>query len=253
MNNRDLPLNDRKAAAIRPLLLGILLACTATAARAEAASAPPIDGTLQSAPAEVQRVARWVIASGDNAGLPFLLVDKVNAQVLAFDGAGHLQGAAPALLGMAVGDRLLVPNDATKAQITPQKRITPAGRFVSRLGMDSDGMQLLVMDYDAAISLHPVIKGTPAERRAERLGSATSKDNRISYGCINVPASFYANIVSPAFARTKGIVYVLPETAPASEVFALDEATPGKNEARLAPGSVNRTEGTISRGTASAP
>ena len=31
--------------------------------------------------------------------------------------------------------------------------------------------QLLVLDYEAAISLHPVIKGKPEERRAERLGS----------------------------------------------------------------------------------
>ena len=119
------------------------------------------------------------------------------------------------------GDRLLAPNDAKMAAMPPQARITPAGRFVSRLAIDSHGKELLVLDYDAAISLHPVVKGTPAEHRAERLKSATSQDNRISFGCINVPPEFYATFVSPAFSHTKGVVYVLPETRPASELFGL--------------------------------
>ena len=52
-----------------------------------------------------------------------------------------------------------------------------------------------------------------------RLASPTPLDNRISYGCINVPTQFYEKVVSRAFAGTHGIVYVLPETRPAREVF----------------------------------
>ena len=184
----------------------------------------PMGSALPSASAEVQRVARWVIDSRDNAGLPYLLVDKVNAQVFAFTPAGQLRGSAPALLGMTRGDHLLAPNSAQLAAMPPQVRITPAGRFVSRLAIDSHGKELLVLDYEAAISLHAVVKGTPAEHRAERLKSATSQDNRISFGCINVPTEFYATIVSPAFTHTKGIVYVLPESGPASALFGLDAA-----------------------------
>ena len=183
--------------------------------------AVPIDPSLPTASAEVQRVARWVGDTHDNAGLPYLLIDKVNAQVYAFSPAGQLQGTAPALLGMARGDRLLAANDTRMAAMTPQVRITPAGRFVSRLAIDSHGKELLVLDYDASISLHAVVKGTPLERRAERLNSPTSQDNRISFGCINVPTSFYATIVSPSFAHTKGVVYVLPETGPASDLFGI--------------------------------
>jgi hypothetical protein len=174
------------------------------------------------ASAEVLSVARWVTQSGDNAGLPFLLIDKVNAKVFAFDRSGQLKGAAPALLGMARGDRLLAPNTATMAQMPPQVRITPAGRFVSKLAIDSHGKELLVLDYDASISLHAVVKGTPKEHRAERLSSATAQDNRISFGCINVPTVFYSTIVSPTFTNTKGIVYVLPETSPASQLFGFN-------------------------------
>ena len=179
----------------------------------------PNDPSLQSASDEVQGVARWVADSGDNVGLPYILIDKVNARVFAFNRAGQIVGAAPALLGMGRGDRLIVPNDTQMAAMPPRVRITPAGRFVSRLAIDSHGKELLVLNYDASISLHAVVKGTPEEHRAERLKSLTVDDNRISFGCINVPEPFYATVVSPAFTNTKGIVYVLPETAPASELF----------------------------------
>jgi hypothetical protein len=175
---------------------------------------------------EVKRVTRWVIESGDNAHLPFLVIDKVNARVFVFNTAGQLKGAAPALLGMAHGDRLLAPNSATMAQMPPQVRITPAGRFISKLAIDSLGKELLVLDYDASISLHAVVKGTPQEHRAERLSSATAQDNRISFGCINVPTAFYSTIVSPTFTNTRGIVYVLPETSTATELFGIHPPVP---------------------------
>jgi len=138
------------------------------------------------------------------------------------------------LLGLAHGDRLLAPNTATMSQMSPQVRITPAGRFVSQLAVDSHGKELLVIDYDASISLHPVIKGTPVEHRAERLASTTSQDNRISYGCINVPPAFYTTYVHPAFNQTKGIVYILPETSPASQLFGFSEAAPGAPQSSTA-------------------
>jgi hypothetical protein len=89
------------------------------------------------------------------------------------------------------------------------------------LAIDSEGKELLVMDYAAAISLHAVIKGKPEERRAERLSSPTSADNRISYGCINVPKDFYSNLVSQTFAHRLGVVYVLPEAGSATTLFGM--------------------------------
>ena len=193
---------------------------------------PPPEPSPRVLPAEaspeVRGVAQWIRGTRDNAGLPYVLVDKTNARVFAFDAAGQLLAHAPALLGMGRGDRMLVPNDAPMSAIPPQKRITPAGRYVSRLAIDSDGKELLVIDYDASLSLHAVIKGTPAEHRAERLASATIQDNRISFGCINVPTAFYATVVSPTFANTMGIVYILPETQAAGELFGFQPSgTPG--------------------------
>jgi hypothetical protein len=168
---------------------------------------------------EVQATAKWIATSHDNAGMYFLLLDKVNAQVYFFHPTGYLVATAPALLGMGKGDKMLVPNTAPMSAIPPQKRITPAGRYVSRLAIDSHGKELLVLDYDASLSLHPVVKGTPVEHRAQRLASPTAEDNRISFGCINVPPAFYSNVVSPALTNTRAIVYVLPETSPAGQLF----------------------------------
>ena len=209
---------------IVPAPAKVTTAAATPTAPAPAPAAPssslPVDA-LQNASAEIKAVARWVVDSRDNAGLPFLLIDKVNARVFAFNPAGQLQSDAPVLLGMSKGDRLVAPNSAMMAQMGPDERITPAGRFVSRLAIDSHGKELLVLDYQASISLHPVVKGTPKEHRAERLNSPTAQDNRISFGCINAPAAFYSNFVSPAFKGTKGIVYVLPETSSATAFFGM--------------------------------
>jgi hypothetical protein len=165
-------------------------------------------------------VADWVVDSGDNGGMPFVVVDKVDARVFVFDARGQLQGAASALLGLAIGDEAVPGIGQRKlSSIRPEERTTSAGRFVATQDRNLQGKEILWVDYDAAISLHPVITGHATERRAQRLDSPSPLDNRISYGCINVPALFYKNVVSPAFRGTDGIVYVLPETRSAREVF----------------------------------
>jgi len=169
---------------------------------------------------EARHVADWVVDSGDNRSMPFAVVDKANAKVFVFDAHGRLRGAAAALLGLARGDDA-VPGigDREMSSIRPEERTTPAGRFVAALGRNWTGKEILWVDYDDAISMHPVITTKPEERRAQRLASATPLDNRISYGCINVPAKFFENVVRPAFSGTDGIVYVLPETRTARAVF----------------------------------
>jgi hypothetical protein len=173
------------------------------------------------ASSDVRRVADWVAASGDNHGLPFMIVDKVDARVLLFDARSRVLGAAPALLGLGRGDDS-VPGIGQRrlATIAPSERTTPAGRFEASLGHDLE-QEVLWIDYDAALSLHRVIVGNPADHRHERLASATPLDNRISYGCINVPASFFDRIVVPAFRGTVGIVYIVPEMKKFGDVFAI--------------------------------
>lgn len=174
----------------------------------------------EAASAQVRHVAHWVLDSRDNKGLPYLIVDKVDAKVFVFNARGQLQGAAAALLGMERGDGTADGIGEQKlSAMRPEDRTTPAGRFLASLDHDLQGREILWVDYDTALALHRVPKGKPAERRAERLESATSDDNRISYGCINVPEAFYEDVVSPAFTRTFGVVYILPEDTTATELF----------------------------------
>jgi hypothetical protein len=152
--------------------------------------------------------------------MPFVIVDKTDARVFVFHADGSLRGTAPALLGLTTGDESIAGiGDRALSTIRPEERTTPAGRFVASLDRNSHGKGILWVDYDSAVSLHPVVNNNPRERRLERLATPTPLDNRISYGCINVPAKFYSNVVNPAFAGTNGIVYVLPEVRTIREVF----------------------------------
>ena len=174
------------------------------------------------ASASARQVADWVVDSADNRKLPFVIVDKTNAKVFVFDAHGQLRGAAPALLGLARGDDS-VPGIGNRAlsTIRPEERTTPAGRFVATLGSRTSGEEILWVNYDDGISMHRVINTNLKEHRPQRLATPTPLDNRISYGCINVPAWFYVSVLSPAFTGTSGIVYVLPETRSIREVFGL--------------------------------
>lgn len=171
-----------------------------------------------------QDIAEWIAASGDNRGLPFIIVDKIDARIFVFDGQHRFRGAAPALLGLGRGDES-VPGIGRRglSTIRPDERTTPAGRFMAALGRDFE-QDILWVDYDSSLSLHRVIVGKTAERRHARLASPTPLDNRISYGCINVPAQFYDGVVTPAFKGTVGIVYILPETKPMDAVFVMHPA-----------------------------
>jgi hypothetical protein len=174
---------------------------------------------------EARRIADWVVDSKDNQGLPFVVVDKVKAEVFAFDASGSLTGAAPALLGITIGDDSTPGvGEKTLSEIHTGEKTTAAGRFVAELGHDLRGEDVVWVDYDSGLSLHRVLRTNPSERREERLDTPTVADNRISFGCINVPVTFYEHVIRPAFLHSKGIVYVLPEVKSAREVFAAYDA-----------------------------
>lgn len=212
--------------------VALLLAGLALATGAPAAAAAPLAGgpgqearraDFKNEPAseDAVRMAQWILEAGNNRGLSFMIIDKKDAKVFVFDPDGRLRGATAALLGAAIGDDS-VPGigDRKLSTILPEERTTPAGRFVAALDHNIAGKDILWVDYANAISLHRVVTGNAQERRAQRLASPTTSDKRISYGCINVPPKFFDKVVTPAFRRSNGIVYILPETRPLAAVFA---------------------------------
>ena len=118
------------------------------------------------------QLADWVVASGDNGGRPFLIVDKLAAEVFVFDAQGRLEGAAPVLVGLARGDDSAPGvGGLPLAAIRPDERTTPAGRFVAHFGEGHGHHLVLWVDDADEIALHPVVTAHPRERRLQRLRS----------------------------------------------------------------------------------
>lgn len=175
---------------------------------------------------EARQTADWVMASRDHHGMPFVIVDKQHVRVFVFQPDGKLGGATAALMGSAIGDDSVHGiGEREMSAIEPHERTTPAGRFVTQPGTNSFGEDIVWVDYEAAVSMHRVRAKEPRERRLERLASATPDDNRISFGCINLPVAFYETVVKPALGSAPGVVYVLPETQPVQAVFRDVRAT----------------------------
>jgi hypothetical protein len=191
-------------------------------AAARAAPAPRIllaefGGTTPSA--EVRYLANWIATTGD-AGGNFIVIDKKNAELYVFDATARLQGASPVLLGAAIGDTSAPGIGARPLdRVLPQEKTTPAGRFVAERGHDARGEDVVWVDYDAGVSIHRVLTANPAEHRLERLASPSAADNRISFGCINVPVAFYEKRVRPMFVEYRSVVYVLPDSESVDKVF----------------------------------
>ena len=170
--------------------------------------------------ADVRHIADWIANSGDNGILDFVVVDKKFAAVHVFGPDARLRASSPILLGSALGD-MSAPDIGERplSQVLPEERTTPAGRFMGERGRNARNEDVVWVDYDAAVSMHRVLTTNAAERRLERLATPTVDDNRISFGCINVPVVFYESIIRPMFAKTRALIYVLPDLLTPQQVF----------------------------------
>jgi hypothetical protein len=186
------------------------------AAKASPAPAPTILPSVGAV-----RVAEWIAAAKDSHGLPYAIVDKPAAAIFLFDAKGRQLAAEPVLIGIAPGDDATPGVGAkTLAQIGPAEKTTPAGRYLARFGLALGRERILWVDYANSVAIHPIpADAARSERRRERMLSPTPDDNRITFGCINVPRAFYTAKLSPAFRRKGGYVYVMPDTRPLEAVF----------------------------------
>ena len=205
--------------ALAGLALIVPAAAWSTPARPHKASPPPPPALAPSEAAT--RVIDWVLADGDNHALPWAVVDKANAALFLFDPKGKPLAAVPVLIGIASGAEAS-PGVGNKklADLGPAEKTTPAGRFLAKFGLPVAGERVLWVDYATSVALHPIPKDAAAkEKRRERMLSPTAADNRITFGCINVPKAFYGGTLRPLFRRKGGYVYVLPDTRPLEAVF----------------------------------
>jgi hypothetical protein len=200
-----------------------IAACLAATLAAAHVAAAPAAAPLT---ADAQTVLQWVQRAHDNAGAPFLVLDKRAARIWVFDAAGKSVGSSPVLVGSAVGDDSAPGiGDKPLAQVLPEEKTTPAGRFPLEIGRNLRGEDVFWIDYDAAVSMHRVLTTNPKERRLQRLATPTPADNRISFGCVNVPVAFFEQTLLPTLKGTKAIAYVLPEVHSLQSTFAFGRQT----------------------------
>lgn len=178
-----------------------------------------------SAPNDTEQVASWVLAMADSQGRPFAIVDKRGARISVFEADGRLIGSSAVLLGIDPGD-VSVPGIAQRspASLGPGERTTPAGRFESQPGHNDKGEDIVWFDYAASLAIHRLRPAPLHQRRAERMESASSDDNRVSLGCVVVPVAFYESVVRPSLGQRRGVVYVLPESSPVQALFGEAQA-----------------------------
>ena len=176
--------------------------------------------------ADARLVANWAVHTGNHKRHAFVLVDKKDARVYVFGPDGKLKDSAPALLGAARGDDSF-PGIGEKPleAVRPEEKTTPAGRFLAEPGINTNKEDIIWVDYDAAVSMHRVRPTVAKERRLERLATLVTDDNRISFGCINLPVTFYEEVLKPTVRKHGAIVYVLPEVRTLQQVFGAYDVT----------------------------
>lgn len=143
--------------------------------------------------------------TSDNGGRPFIIADKKAGKLYLMNADGKVVDTTPALFG----------RDTSDAARTD--RATGAGKYDLTYNRDQrlpSGYEGSVQSFDTGtngetFAIHRVID-VKGENRSGRLASATARDNRITHGCINVPAEFYNKHLD---GELGAVLYVLPETA----------------------------------------
>ena len=222
--------------ASRSLATAMGAALCALALQAQASTPSGMVPPASEASGMVQQFAQDVVRSADAEGRTFGVIDKPSATLWIFDAQGRPVASSPVLVGQALGD-VAPPDIGTRplSKVKLHEKVTNAGRFVTEAGSNHKGEDIVWLDYNAALSMHRV-RNVPGESRTKRLQTPTVADNRISFGCVNIPASFYDRYIDPLFSRSKGVVYVLPETKPIASLFPFaDGSVPAQAVAQQIP------------------
>lgn len=153
-------------------------------------------------------VNSWVQESKDNAGRPYIIADKAAGEIHIVGADGRVKATAPALYGKKLGDGMTLGE-------------TPAGIFTvhqeaAPSSYGGDLQQFATAPNGDIYAIHRVLTTNPKQNRLGRLASPTADDNRVSLGCINIPADLYNKYLSGNF---NGKLYVLPDQRSLGDVF----------------------------------
>jgi hypothetical protein len=122
---------------------------------------------------EVRRVAQWVVATQDAGGLPFVVVDKVQSRIFAFDPQGQPTG---------------------NAAMQPEGGVSPSGRFVADPIASARSGAIVWANAGTQLTVRSLDEGAPA-------GDAA---------LLQVEPAFWIERLAPL--RTQSVAYVLPRS-----------------------------------------
>lgn len=138
----------------------------------------------------VNTVQAVQLSSIINPNESLIVADKKNGKIYTYNAASKEIKSSPALYGKTIADDFASDND--RSTITPSGTFTSSKAFSTHLNED---VTAFLKRGKALFAIHPVWTGTPAQRRPQRLASPEPEDNRITNGCINVPKTFYYDII----------------------------------------------------------
>ena len=217
VHGRSYQFNSRNA--MRSLLLWTVMVSAVSLVGSATYAMTPVKVSPMSVEEVIPQSARSltarVLETADHRELPFAIVDKRAAMVMVFRADGTLAGLSPALLGRDTGDDSVpgVGERAQKSRLRIGDRTTPAGRFESQPGRNLAREPIVWVDYSNALSIHRLRPGPSRQGREIDLASMNLRDKRRSDGCVVVPEEFYTTVIEPVLGRSRGIIYIMPESS----------------------------------------
>src|SRR5574343_660100 len=134
-----------------------------------------------------------------------IVADKTGGKLYVYNHELRKVYSNPALYGKILTDTL----DAKLLDTEKVAYITPSGEFTSTKAYSAtmhEPITALILGTKSLIAIHPVWKGSPTQKRIERLNTDTPDDNRITNGCINILDDFYYNVIDKLKTGVKIIV-----------------------------------------------
>ena len=113
-------------------------------------------------------MADWVVDSGDNKNMPFVILDKKDAKVYVFHAHGGLRGAAPVLLGITVGDDSFPGVGNKPLSLVKPETLKWNGEFGCPTVIDS--LRAHVPDGVPVPAQTSVFNDQSVDKRAQRVG-----------------------------------------------------------------------------------
>lgn len=170
-----------------------------------------------------QKVAAHALNKGN--GKAFIIADKPNEMLYAFNNNGVLLGKTVMLTGKGIGD-VREKMNLSPWEVASEKQVTPAGTFTGKFKFNKHYGSIITLaetqDGDkTVIAIHKTPVFSKQAREAQ-LASPTIKDNRATQGCLNAPDKFYDEVIAPNF-QGESQIYVMPDQSDAVSFFGIQE------------------------------